>query len=472
MIIKQTKIVATISDKKCDIPFLKDLYDNGMNVVRINTAHQTQEDTLKVINNVRQISDKIPILIDTKGPEIRTTKVENPIEFTKGDIVKVKGNPGVLTTKELINVSYIDFVKFLPIGHSILIDDGSLELVVIEKNNDFLTCEVKNHGFLKSNKSVNIPGIHLDLPSLSTKDIDFINFAIKNDINFIAHSFVRNKVDVMAIQKILDQNNSKIKVIAKIENQEGVENIDEILPYVYGVMVARGDLAIEIPEEKIPTVQRMLLKKCNLQKKPVIVATQMLHSMIENPRPTRAEISDIANAVYNGADAIMLSGETASGCYPIEAVKTMTKVALEAEAHKEAKIQEDSGLFDNNTAVFLAASAVEASEKLNIKAIITDTTSGKTARYLSSCKGKKPIFAQCYDKQVMRELALHYGVYAEFIDKDGVHKQFIKMALSQLQDQNLINIDDFVVVLAGNFGVFNGPSFIEIGSARNLLQTK
>ena len=334
--LKHTKIVATVSDQRCDVAFVEALYKAGMNVVRLNTAHMMEEGLTRVVNNVRTVSDRIGILMDTKGPEVRTTTTVNkePIPFKTGEIVKVIGNPDQETSHDCICVSYKNFVNDLAIGSDILIDDGDLEMKVTGKSGDCLLCEIQNDATLGSRKSVNVPGVRINLPSLTEKDRNNILWAIDHDLDFIAHSFVRNKQDVLDIQRILDERNSPIKIIAKIENQEGVDNIEEILEVAYGVMIARGDLGIEVPAEKIPGIQRMLIRKCVEVKKPVIVATQMLHSMINNPRPTRAEVTDIANAIYYRTDALMLSGETAYGKYPIEAVQTMTKVAREVEKTK------------------------------------------------------------------------------------------------------------------------------------------
>ena len=336
--LKKTKIVASISDLRCEEDFIRDLFNAGMNVVRMNTAHASREGFEKLIANVRKVSNRIAILMDTKGPEVRTTDLAGgePIAFTTGDRVKVTGNPGKETNRECISVSYTNFVHDLNVGETILIDDGDLELSVIAKDEaaNELTCEVKNEATLGNHKSVNVPGVRINLPSLTEKDRNNILYAIEKDIDFIAHSFVRNKQDVLDIRKILHEHNSRIKIIAKIENQEGVDNIDEIIEVADGIMVARGDLGIEVPQERIPGIQRVLIRKCVMARKPVIVATQMLHTMIKNPRPTRAEVTDIANAIYYRTDALMLSGETAYGKYPVEAVKTMAKIAAQAEIDK------------------------------------------------------------------------------------------------------------------------------------------
>ena len=466
---KKTKIVATISDRKCDVEFLKKLYEAGMNVVRINTAHQSPDDSIKVINNVREVSEKIAILLDTKGPEVRTNKSELDIDVIKCQRIEIKGNPAMESNKECLCVSYNRFVDDVPKGSNIYIDDGDIELKVVDKNKDALLCEVCNNGIIKSRKSVNVPKVSMNLPSLSDKDRVYVHFAVENNLDFIAHSFVRSKEDVREIQEILDKHKSSIKIIAKIENQDGVDNIDEILENVYGIMVARGDLAIEVPYEKIPGVQNMIVRKCIALRKPVIIATQILHSMIHNPRPTRAEISDIANSIYGQTDAVMLSGETAYGKYPVRAVETMTKVAIQAEEDKEKFYEAPTIPLSTEISGYLSKSAVKASVRLNAGAIIADTVKGNTIRNLAGFRGEKTVFAQCYSKRTVRELALSYGVEAHYMKmKDPSHELFIYNALDLLIGNGIITEKDLVVVLAGNFGPGPGPSYIEITSAENL----
>jgi pyruvate kinase len=468
---KYTKIVATISDRRCDVEFIRQLYEAGMNVARLNTAHISTESALTMINNVRAVSDEIGILVDTKGPEIRTRNINEPINVKKGDIIRVKGGDGQ-SDQGTFFVSYEHIHRDVPVGNQILIDDGDLALEVIEQAEDCLVCRVGNSGQIKNKKSVNTPGVSVDLPSISEKDVDFIEFAAKNNVDFIAHSFVRNKEDVLAVQEILGRLNSQIKIIAKIENLDGVNNIDEILQYAYGIMVARGDLGIEIPAEKIPSIQRILIKKAVQQKKPVIIATQMLHSMIENPRPTRAEVSDVATAIYNRTDAIMLSGETAYGNYPIESVKVMTKIALEVEANKDKRNDLSVPRLDNETSAFLAEAAVLASTELKVNAIVTDTLTGKIARYIAAFRGALPVYAKCHNGRVKRELALSYGVFpSEIKSKKNKHK-LIETALLDLVEKKLITEKDTVVYVGGNFGVGGGTSFIEIASVEQMAHAK
>lgn len=468
---KYTKIVATISDKRCDPEFIRQLYDAGMNVVRLNTAHISPESAIEMIKNVRSVSEDIGILVDTKGPEIRTTGISEPINVEKGDIIKVKGGQGQ-SDNEMFFVSYEKIQLEVPVGNQILIDDGDLSLDVIEQSDDFLTCRVGNSGQIKNKKSINTPGVSVDLPSISEKDVEFIEFSAKNNVDFIAHSFVRSKQDVIAVQEILDKFDSKIKIIAKIENLDGVNNIDDILRHAYGIMVARGDLGIEIPAEKIPSIQRKLIKKAVQKKKPVIVATQMLHSMIDNPRPTRAEVGDVATAIYDRTDAIMLSGETAYGSYPIEAVNVMTKIALEVEASKDRRNDLPVPRLDNETSAFLAEAAVLASKELKVSAIVTDTLTGKIARYIAAFRGTLPVFAKCHNGRVKRELALSYGVFpSEIISKKNKHK-LIETSLLDLVERKLITEKDTVVYVGGNFGVGGGTSFIEIASVEQMAHSK
>lgn len=468
MIRKRTKIVATISDKNCESEFIRDLYEAGMDVVRINSAHLDTAGALKIINNVRKVSDKIAILIDTKGPEIRTTDCETPVQVKKGALLKLIGDPEGISGGSRIFVTLKTFAQDVPTGTSIMIDDGDIELQAMGKEGDALICKALNDGVIKSRKSVNLPGVKLNLPSVSEKDRIFIKFAAENDVDFIAHSFVRSKQDVLDVQAEIDKYESQIKIIAKIENEEGVENLADILDVVYGIMVARGDLAIEIPYEKIPSIQRRIIERCIYTRKPVIVATQMLHSMMTNPRPTRAEVSDIANAIYSQTDAMMLSGETASGKYPLEAVRTMTRVALEVENNKEKFIDSPPGHLLGVVSSYLAKVAVETSLRIAANGIIADTRRGRTIRDMAAYRGYNLILAQCYSRRTMRELALSYGVYTDFQESRKSIDEFIHIALSSLASSHGLKGDDIVVVLAGNFSGKEGFSFIEVGTIQYL----
>ncbi|MBA3029848.1 MAG: pyruvate kinase, partial [Desulfobacteraceae bacterium] len=298
--IKKTKIIATISNAKCSPDFLRTLYEAGMDLVRMNTAHQTTQEAIEVISNVRAVSDRIAIMVDTKGPEIRTTPTREDIYVKAGDMINVRGAKDELSSRECVCVNYDGLAGDVKVDDWLLVDDGDVGLKVVHKDADTLTCVVMNDGSIKGRKGVNIPCVQINLPSLSAKDEEFVRFAADQEVDFIAHSFVRHKEDVLAVQRILDEKKSPIKIIAKIENQQGVDHIDEILDHAYAVMVARGDLAIEIPAERIPLIQKKIVRKCIERRKPVIIATQMLQSMIHSPRPTRAEVSDVANACLDG----------------------------------------------------------------------------------------------------------------------------------------------------------------------------
>ena len=466
-----TKIVATISDLKCDVEFLRSLYEEGMNVVRINTAHASFEGSELIIKNVRAVSEHIAILIDTKGPEIRTSICETRAGFLvdSGQKIKVKGGDrDMVSTAECLYVNDLNIVSEVPVGASLLIDDGDLKLDIIEKTDEYLLAEVMNSGVIKNFKSVNVPGVKIKLPSITQKDEEYIIWAIKNDVDFIAHSFVRHKKDVLAVQEILDRYESNIKIISKIENQEGVDNIEEILNHTYGVMVARGDLGVEIPAEQIPRIQRTIVNKCIEHKRPVIIATQLLQSMIVNPRPTRAEISDVANAIYQRTDAIMLSGETANGAYPLEAVRTMRTVANEVEKSLEPISNIVYKNIINERSHYLAKSAVNATITLPIKAIVIDTVSGRTARYFAAFRSPKPVYAVCYDKKVMRVCALSYGVQAIYQESKVEHNAFLFEILSRLDAKQLLSADDLIVTVAGDSGANYGPTCMEISTLARL----
>lgn len=466
---KKTKIVATISDINCEIDFIKQLHENGMNVARLNTAHQSEEDTLRVIDNIRKVSEDIAMIIDTKGPEIRTI-AENEFHVDYNDEIYIINDSFSISNKGIktFKTNYNNFINEIPAGSRILVDDGDIEFIAKELTPSGLRCIVQNEGTIKNKKSINVPNVTFGLPSLSEKDKKYVEFAIKHDIDFIAHSFVRNKKDVQEIQEIIDAKNSKVKIIAKIENYEGVNNIDEIIDCVYGVMIARGDLAIEIPYEKIPGIQKTIINKCIKKRKPVIVATQMLHTMIQNPRPTRAEVSDIANAIYSKVDAIMLSGETTYGKYPIDAIKTMNKIAIEVEKSRSDMHDGPTQILSTKTSAYLSKSAVEASLALDCKLILADTTTGRTILNVAGFRGRKIVRAMCYSQRVVRELALSFGVYPCYIEVNN-EQDFVEVSLNRMLQNGIVNEEDRIVVLGGNFGKVNGATFIEISEVRNLV---
>ena len=470
---KQTKIVASISDRRCDVEFLRSLYEAGMNVVRMNTAHAPEEGIRQIVKNVREVSNHIGILIDTKGPEIRTTACTEPITYKTGDVVKIFGRPEMDTTHDIINLTYSDFAADVHEGCHILFDDGALDMLVIGINGPQVDAQVLNDGVLGSRKSVNVPGVHIDLPTLTEKDRKNIMLAVDLDIDFIAHSFVRSAADVRAVQAMLDAFNSDIKIISKIENQEGVDNIDEIIEASYGIMIARGDLGIEVPIERIPGIQREIIRKCVKARKPVIVATQMLHTMINNPRPTRAEVTDIANAIYYNTDALMLSGETASGKYPVEAVKTMSQIAEQAEKDRSKDHEVEMVLSPHcDIREFMAFSAIEATEKLGVKGIITDSTTGDTARNLAAFRGPNPVLAICYKDKLQRWLNLSYGVIPVYQKEHIGSEELFHAAVRMLRQKGYVEDKDKIAYLSGNVGEGGGAKFLEVNTVSEVFSKK
>ena len=464
---KLTKIVATISDFNCSPEFLASLYEAGMNVVRLNTAHQTPEGSAKVIANVRAVSSTIGILVDTKGPEVRVNGLPEALELRTGDTVTI---PKVDEVRKGFNVSYDGFVTEVPIGSRILIDDGSIELLVKNVAPGMLLCEVLNDGLLKDKKNVNVPNVSLRVPSLSDKDRSYLKFVAENDIDFVAHSFVRNREDVMEVRRILDSYGSKAAIIAKIENIQGVTNLPEILDFADGVMVARGDLGVEIPFERIPGIQKFIIAACIERGKPVITATQMLHTMIENPRPTRAEVSDVANAVFDGTDALMLSGETASGKYPLEAVKTMTRIAMQAESQKPRHENIETAATFNQVRNYLARGAAMSAIRLPVKAIIAETETGRIAKLIASHRSHVPVFAFSPHMRTVRSLSLSYGVFSDQLDALHSTDQLVSRSLEILVNNGMLAPEDLVVIIGGAQGKSETTNFLEINTAASCLK--
>ena len=465
---KFTKIVATISDKRCDVEFIKSLAETGVNVVRMNSAHLEFEGFKRIVDNTRAADSSLAIMMDTKGPEIRTTvtKTGEPVTFRAGDRVTFYGNPSGVTDKSEICLNYADIAKVLKPGNRLLIDDGEMGFVVLGVEGDAVVAEAENDGSVGSRKSVNLPGVSIDLPAVTERDRRNIGYAAQLGVDFIAHSFVRSASDVREVQNILDELHVPMKIISKIENQEGIDNFDEILEASYGIMVARGDLGIEVPAERIPGIQAMLINKCIGAHKPVIVATQMLHTMIEHPRPTRAEISDVANAVYQRADAMMLSGETAYGKYPVEAVRTMTNVAKEVEASLRSKFDVPP-LMDSDVTSFLARQAVMSEIRVGTRAIFTDAFRGVSARFIASFRGNNPTFAICHNREVQRWLALSYGVTAYYHPHEfKTMARHSVEAVRQIVEDDHIGLDDRIAYLTGNR---HGARALEILTPEEIL---
>ncbi len=474
---KKTKIVATMSDFRCTEDFVKSLYDAGMDVIRVNSAHVTEDGATHIVETVHKVNPAIPVMIDTKGPEIRVTTIAeefgNFIKFAKGDRVVVRGSDGSdFTTRQVVYMNVPSIVRDIPVGATMLISDGEMSMVVESKTDEELTCVFSVGGVMRSRKSVNVPGVRVDLPSVTAKDRRFIEWAITHDVDFIAHSFVRSAADVKAVQDILDAHNSPIKIISKIENQEGLDNIDEIIEASYGIMVARGDLGVELPAEVIPNAQRRIVEKCICAKRPVIIATQMLYSMVNNPRPTRAEVSDVASAIYERVDAVMLSDETAMGDYPVEAVTAMARVAREIERdedHFKPMIDMDMVSVNHEITAQLARSAVKASTNLPIKYVVLDTKTGRTGRYLSAFRGQKTVMAVCYKRHAQRILALSYGIVPILRKQELCDRyHFLSDALQYIEKYDKLEETDMLAVVGGSFGPNEGASYVEIADVQNI----
>lgn len=455
---RKTKIVCTIGPASESVDKLVQLIEAGMNVSRLNFSHGNHEEHAARIKNIREAAEKtgkkVGILLDTKGPEIRTNDMENgAIELTTGQECIVSMTE-VLGTAEKFSVTYDQLIDDVHPGAKILLDDGliGLEVISIDKSNNEIKTRVLNSGTLKNKKGVNVPGVSVNLPGITEKDAKDILFGVEQGVDFIAASFVRRATDVLEIRQLLEENNgSHIQIIPKIENQEGVDNINEILEVSDGLMVARGDLGVEIPAEEVPLVQKELIKKCNTLGKPVITATQMLDSMQRNPRPTRAEASDVANAIFDGTDAIMLSGETAAGQYPVEAVQTMHNIASRAEQaldHKEL-LSARSKDTEHNITDAIGQSVAHTALNLEVNAIITPTESGHTARMISKYRPKAPIIAATSNDHVLRRLALVWGVYPQLGQKAETTDEMLAIAVEESVNSGLVSHGDLVVITAG-----------------------
>ena len=450
--IKRTKIVCTLGPASEKEEVLRELMKSGLNVCRMNFSHGSHEEHKGRMYLVKKLREELgqptAILLDTKGPEIRTGQFDVPeVLLEEGQTFTITMKD-VMGNKEMCTVSYKGLANDVKPGDTILIDDGLVGLTVKEINNDDIVCEVQNSGIVKNHKGVNVPGVKVNLPAITEKDRSDIEFGIEQGIDFIAASFVRKVSDVLAIREILEANNADhIKIISKIENQEGVDNLDEIIEVSDGIMVARGDLGVEIPTEEIPVVQKLMIRKCNEAGKPVITATQMLDSMIRNPRPTRAEVTDVANAIYDGTDAIMLSGETAAGKYPVEAVKTMATIAKRAEEtmrNKRDKINKSKNVTDA-----ISYATCTTAMDLEARAILSSTASGHTARMVSKFRPDCPIVATTSHESVRRQLSLTWGVLPVMREKSTNTDQVIINSIEAAKAANYVNENDVVVITAG-----------------------
>ncbi|WP_438446150.1 pyruvate kinase [Gorillibacterium sp. sgz5001074] len=453
---RKTKIVCTIGPASESLENLKKLIHAGMNVCRLNFSHGDFEEHGNRIKNIRQAvketGKNVAILLDTKGPEIRTGKLkEEPIELVQDETL-VLTTEEILGDKNRISITYKELPRDVQVGSTILIDDGLIGLTVTDVQGTEIVTRIVNGGTIKSKKGVNVPGVKISLPGITEKDANDIVFGIEQGVDFIAASFVRKASDVLEIRELLEKHNANyIQIISKIENQEGVDNLDEILEVSDGLMVARGDLGVEIPAEEVPLVQKSMIKKCNRAGKPVITATQMLDSMQRNPRPTRAEASDVANAIFDGTDAIMLSGETAAGKYPLESVQTMSRIAERAESaleYREIFLKQSQSQQTSVTEAISQAVANSALD-LNAKAIVTSTESGYTARMVSKYRPKAPIIAVTPNEQVIRRLALIWGVIPVLGQEAANTDALIEQAIDSSVNAGYVNLGDLVVITAG-----------------------
>ena len=455
---KKTKIICTMGPRTMDKIILKELIAGGMNVARFNFSHGSYEEHAERIALVRQVSEQLGIpvalMLDTKGPEIRTGLLKD------GKKVSLEqGKEFTLYTEERegdetgCSITYQQLVYDVRKGDTILIDDGLIGLEVQRVSADKIECIIKNGGELGERKGVNVPNVKIHLPGVTQKDREDILFGIEQGVDYIAASFVRNSDCIMDIREILEDNHGRdIGIIAKIENAEGVENIDEIMDAADGIMVARGDLGVEIPADQVPHIQKKIIHKCNRKCKPVVTATQMLDSMIRNPRPTRAEAGDVANAIYDGSDAIMLSGETAMGKYPVEAVRMMAKIAETTEAHLDysnlQKLNKKQRKKDISMAVGFAS--VSTAEILKASCLVVPTMTGYTARMISSLRPKTPIYAISPSEQAVRRMQLYWGVYAMPGETEDSTRHMITNSMKIILRRKLIKKGELAVFTAGD----------------------
>lgn len=453
---RKTKIVCTIGPASESVEKLVQLINAGMNVARLNFSHGSHEEHAGRIKSIREASEitgkTVAILLDTKGPEIRTLDFEGgQAELKTGNEVIITTEP-VMGTAEKFAVSYEGLIDDVHVGSRILIDDGLIGLEVIGIEGKDIRTKVLNSGLVKNKKGVNVPNVRVNLPGITEKDVSDIEFGIEQGIDFIAASFVRKASDVLEIRELLGKHNAEyIQIITKIENQEGIDNIDEILEVSDGLMVARGDMGVEIPPEDVPLVQKSLIKKCNILGKPVITATQMLDSMQRNPRPTRAEASDVANAILDGTDAIMLSGETAAGTYPVESVSMMNSIALRIEKSLQydelfkKRQRENKGTITDAIGQSVAATALN----LQVAAIIAPTESGHTAKMISKYRPKAPILAITSDIRICRRLTLVWGVQTQFRERANTTDEMLQHAMDAAQEAKFVSNGDTVIITAG-----------------------
>tara|TARA_B100000242_G_scaffold116851_1_gene81597 strand:+ start:198 stop:1598 length:1401 start_codon:yes stop_codon:yes gene_type:complete len=448
---RRTKIICTIGPATASFEGLKALYEAGMDIVRINMSHSDHESAAKIINWIktlnRQVNYPVPVLLDTQGPEIRTGVLETPMELNSGDVVALSVRDGDLVEQRSIHVNYTELVDVVEVGRIITVDNGLMNFRVLQKKDHQLTCEVIDGGTLGSRKHVNLPGVRVNLPAITSKDRDDIAFGMANDVDFIALSFVRSPDDVVELQKLLGRKQQSTKIVAKIEDQEGVNNIHQIVAVADGVMVARGDLGIETDIADLPNVQRRIVHACARQGKRCIVATHLLESMIDNPIPTRAEVTDVANAIYEGVDAVMLSGETSVGQYPSRCVEQLSNIADRTE--RFPGLGYEKALEIEGDKQHVAVHAVALAESVEAAGIIVITRRGIVADYVTAARPQHvPIFAFTNDSQTRRRLALNRSVYAHRIAFSSDPEKTLQRAFDVLKkegfalDAKLVLISD------------------------------
>ena len=457
---KKTKIICSIGPASNKVETIEEMIKAGMNCARINFSHATYESARETVDNVLEAKTRakknVSILFDTKGPEFRNDEVENNgINLVEGKEIKVV-KEHVLGSEERFSVNHPEVLDDLKIGDSILLENGLMRIDVIEKTEDYVNCKIITGGVLGNKKSLNVPGVHLNVPFISDQDREDIIFACHNEGDFLAASFVSCKEDIIAIRKIIEEQNSTMKIIAKIENTMAIKNIDEIIDEADGIMVARGDLGVEASLEDLPHYQKMIIRKTREHSKFVIVATEMLESMKENQRPTRAEVSDVANAIVDGTDAVMLSGETASGKYPVETVRIMANICERQEGYTHYNTNYNYER-KNNIVEMVAESACLCANELNANLIITGTLSGYTARKLSNMKPNASIFATCSNAKTARSLSLYYGVETWVVDFYKSTDEMIDNSIMVAKERSNLKEGDSVVVTGG----FTGETFEE-----------
>jgi pyruvate kinase len=451
----KTKIIATIGPASNNKTVLKKMISAGMNAVRLNFSHGTYEEHTHVINTIRSLSrtmsKPIGIILDLQGPKIRTGKMKDgkPVELRKNKTLRIT-TKSVAGSADIVSTNYKKLVDDVRKDDKILLDDGLIELRALSKTKDTVSCKIINGGVLKEHKGINLPGVNISSPSLTPKDKRDLNFGIKSGVDYFALSFVRRADDPKQIKSMIEKQGSDIPVIAKIEKPEAVDNIDEILEAADGIMVARGDLGVELKPEKVPTIQKHIIHKAILAKKPVITATQMLETMVDNPIPTRAEASDVANAIYDGTDAIMLSGETSSGKYPLKAVQMMSRIAAEAEGSYMMKynIQYDKDP-ESIVSHAVAQASVNILHEVNAKAIIAFSVSGQTSKLISKQRPSKPVYAFTPSTAVYNRMSLIWGITSLYVPSIYNTERIIDSGEKLLLNKKLIKNDDLIVIVTG-----------------------